>query len=386
VKFKMSLAIVFVLFLLGCSREGEPSREQVEAQLVKDVEIKVAQPESVEVFFEAVGTVRSRKTATLSSKVVGTVIAVLVKEGDRVKRGQALIEVDSRDLRAELQGARASLEEAEWAIKAAESAISAAKGQRDLAAATFKRYETLVARGSVTPQEYDEVSAKYKVANAELERAEENLGALKAKREQARARVSYIQTLLAYTTIASPFDGVVTAKIGEVGMIASPGTPLLTVEETSRYRLEAEVGESWLAHARVGSMVSVIIDALKVALSGKIAEIVPAADPQSRTFTVKIDLPPHPLLRSGLYGKASFPVGKKEVLLVPPEAILQRGQLLGLSVVDKDGAVRLRLVKTGKRYNQKVEILSGLSPGERVIVRGMERVAEGSRVVLPSVQ
>lgn len=375
------LAAIFLLFLAACSRERGPSQQRAQASPLEGIGTSIVQPISVHDYFEAVGTVRSRKTAVLSSKAIGTIIAVLVREGDRVKKGQALAEIDSRDLRAELEAAEASLDEVTRTIKAAESAVKAAQGQRELAAATFKRYKSLMARGSVTPQEYDEVSAKYKVATAEVERAEESLRALEAKREQAKAKVAYTKSLLSYTHIISPFDGIVTEKKGEVGILALPGTPLLTVEDTTQYRLEALVGESWIFHIRIGNPVSVSVDAAGQDLSGTVVEIVPAADPQSRTFTVKIDLPAHPNIRSGLYGKARFSMGQKEVLLAPLEAIVERGQLVGLYVVDTDGIARFRLVKTGKRHGDRVEILSGLKAGERVVTRGVERVSDGSRLL-----
>jgi len=383
VKYKKTLAgAVFLMFLGGCSKEKGASRATTEEPLIKGVEVVAVRPESVADTFESVGTVKARQSAALSSKIIGTIVGVSVREGDHVKRGQTLIEIDSRDLAAELRGAQAAVEEANSAIKAGESAVSAARGQRELAAATFKRYESLVAKGSVTPQEFDEVSAKYRVANAELERAEENQRAAGARKKQTQAKVAYAQTLFEYSRITAPFDGVVTAKNAEVGMLASPGVALMTVEQSGLYRLEAQVGESLLAHVTLGMAVPVAVDAVDAALTGKVGEIVPAADPQSRTFTIKIDLPTHPRLRSGLYGKASFSRGQKQTLLLPVPAVLERGQLTGVFVAGHDGRAEFRLVKTGKRYGERFEILSGLSAGERVVVKGAERIAEGSRVAL----
>jgi multidrug efflux pump subunit AcrA (membrane-fusion protein) len=375
----LSISIFFGL-LWACSREGELPRRKTTAEPVRGVEVNVIAPEPVEDFFEAVGTVKPGKSTMLSSKVVGNIAAVSVREGERVRKGQLLVEIDSRELDAELQAAKAGLEESGWGIKAAESAVEVAKRQRDLAAATFKRYESLAVKGSVTPQEFDEVKAQYQVASAELERAQDNLRALRARQKQAEAKVSYAQTLLAYTRITSPFDGVVTAKTAEIGMLAAPGSPLMTLEQIHGYRLEVQVGESWLEYARIGKPVEVRIDALKAGVAGKVVELTPSADPQSRTFTVKIELPSHPALHSGLYGKARFSLGKKEILLAPSEAIVEKGQLLGLFVVDQEGTARLRLVKTGKRYDRRVEILSGLEAGERIAVRGVEKLADGSRV------
>jgi len=260
--------------------------------------------------------------------------------------------------------------------------VTAARRQNELAAATFKRYDALIAKGSVTAQEFDEVSAKYKVAQAELERNEQMSRGAMAKKAQMEARIAYVQSLLGYTLIAAPFDGAVTAKTAEVGAMASLGVPLMTVEQSDSYRLEVQVGASWMAALKPGLTVPVTIDAIKAELAGKVSEIVPAADPQSRTFTIKIDLPPLASLRSGLYGNARLVRGKKNVLLVPAVALIERGQLTGVYVVNDKGVVELRLVTAGERYQGQSEILSGLSAGDRIVVRGMEKVVEGSRVAV----
>ncbi len=380
---KKLLILLAVVLFAACSKERKGADEVAVPPLVRDVEVMVVRPETVEDSFEAVGTVKARKITVLSSKTVGTIVAVLVGEGDHVSREQSLVEIDDRDVRAELQGAQAGLEEATRAIGAAESAVAAARGQRDLAAATFKRYEPLVARGSVTPQEFDEVNARYKIASAEMERAEENLRAQRARKKQAVARISQAQTRLSFTKITAPFDGVVTAKTAEVGALATPGSPLMTIEQRGPYRLEVQVGESRLADVKLGLTTPVEIDAIKaMALMGKVGEIVPAADPQSRSFTIKIDIPAHALVRSGLYGKARFRGGKREVLVVPAKALVEKGQLVGVYAVNDGGGVRLRLVNAGKRFGEKAEILSGLTAGERIVVSGLEKVSDGSRVAL----
>jgi RND family efflux transporter MFP subunit len=379
------LSIWFSLLLLwACSKETKISGEKAEQPLVRNVEVALVRPETVADAFESAGTVISQRTTVLSSKTVGTVVAMMAKEGDRVKKGQPLIEIDARDYRAELQAAQAALEEANSAAGAAESAVTSARGQKELAAATFKRYEPLVVKGSVTPQEFDEVSAKHNIAEAELARAEENLRAARARKKLAAAKIASAKTLLSYTKIVAPFDGVVTEKSAEVGALAAPGTPLMIVEQSGPYRLEVQVGETWLAHVKLGMAVRVVIDAINAELSGKVNEIVPAGDPQSRTFTIRIGLPSYSLLHSGLYGKAIFSLGTREVVLVPAAAIIERGQLVGLYTVDDTGLVHLRLVTPGKRHDGKLEVLSGLTPGDRIVVNGTNRVFEGSRIALPA--
>jgi membrane fusion protein, multidrug efflux system len=378
-RFKKSLLVCCLLWLPSCSGEKPASQETIAPQSI-EVETEIVKRETVEGSFEAVGTVKAKQSAILSSKIGGNVVAIYSREGDYVNKGQLLLEIDSRELDAELRAAKAGKEETQWAIKGAEANVESARSQKDLSETTFKRYEALVAGQSVMRQEFDEVSTKRKIAIAELDRAQKNLRALNAKKDLADARVSQAQTLLAYAKIGAPFAGVVTSKNIEVGSFASPGTPLMTLEQTGNYRLEVQVGESRLGDVTVGKDVAVVVDALAEELSGKVVEIVPIADPSSRTFTVKIEIPKVTGLRSGLYGKASLAAGKKTILLAPPQAIFEKGQLLAVYVVDKGGTARLRLVQTGKRYGAKIEILSGLDGGERVVVSGLEKLSDGRRV------
>jgi len=209
-----------------------------------------------------------------------------------------------------------------------------------------------------------------------------------AKMEQVKADITSAQVYTGYSRIHSPINGIVTSKQAEVGLLAAPGVPLLTVEDNSSYRLEVSVGDSMLPKIRLDTPVLVSIDALgPQEFSSRVAEIVPASDPGSRSSTVKIDLFDgkgrsigQPVLRSGLYGKARFPIGQKQVLKVPQKAVLQSGQLVGVFIVDSSNILRLRLIKTGKQYGGQLEVLSGLNDGDRIVVEGTEKVKEGDRV------
>jgi RND family efflux transporter MFP subunit len=382
-RWKNLLLAVFFSFSWACSKGGDQVQEGKPSTVVHRVTVEVIKPLTVEDFFTVAGTVKARQTASLSSEVTGTIVAVSVNPGDRVRRGQILAQIDSRDLHAELASANAGLDEITWASKAAESSLAAAQGQRELAAATYQRYQALLTKESVTRQEFDEINTKFKVAAAETMRAEQNLRALEAKKAQARARISQAQTLLSQTNVASPYDGVVTAKAAELGMLASPGTPLVTVEEEGSYRLETQVGESEIQWVHLKNLASVSIDAIQGELTGSVVEIVPAADPRSRTFTVKVQLPALPGIRSGLYGKARFSVGHRAVVAAPMDAVRLRGELKGIFVVGEDGSVGFRLVKTGKGYGDRVEILSGLKEGEKIVIQGFERLNEGQKVQAP---
>jgi RND family efflux transporter MFP subunit len=294
-----------------------------------------------------------------------------------------------------LREAQEMLQEAEQTARAYESARVAAEADQTLAASTFNRYQALLERKSVSQQEFDEAQARYRGKTAEMNRAKEMLQSVQARKEQALARidqarsdVAQAQILVDYGVIRSPLRGVVTIKQAEVGALASPGTPLLTIEDHTRYRLEANVEETMLGRIRLGEPVRVAIDALGIQeVVGRVGEIQPGSDPGSRSSVVKIDLPGNagkegavPILRSGLFGKARFPIGKKQGITIPQRAIVERGQLLQLFVVDPKGRAFMRMIRTGKTFGDRVEVLSGLNDGDRIIVEGVEKVRDGNFV------
>ena len=387
--------------LSSCGKREEAAKIE-KIPTVKGVRGEVLKASTVEDFYEAVGTVRSKVVSVLSSKIAGNIVALHVREGDRVKAGQLLIEIDDRDGKAQLRKAQSGLreaqdrvEEVDRNIQAAESAEKAVEADQVLSLSTYNRYKSLLEKKSVSQQEFEEVQAKLKIAETEVDRAGRMLQALLARKsqvfakmEQVKADIASAQIYVGYGRITSPMNGIVVSKQAEVGLLAAPGVPLLTLEDHFRYRLEVPVEESMLKKIRLGTPVQISIDALgSQGLSGKVTEIVPTSDPASRSFTVKIDLSDEkgksgsPLaLRSGLYGKARFSVGQKQAIQVPQKAILQRGQLVGVFIVDPSDVVRLRLIQAGKTYGDRTEVLSGINDGDRIIVEGLEKVKEGDRV------
>ncbi len=257
-----------------------------------------------------------------------------------MRRGEVLITIDEAQQRAAYAGANAGLQ-------ASQETIAAADADYALAEATMKRYQMLYDKKSVSPQEFDEVKTKLAAAKARRDAAH-------AGRTQAEAGVSQASTAMGFTKIRAPFDGLVVAKLADAGAMAAPGVPLLLVEDPSHFRLEATVDESKMGAVRLGEAVPVVIDALgDQAIAGKVVQIVPAADPASRTFTVKIELPPNAQLRSGLFGRARFPRGQRESVVIPQTAVISRGQLQAVYVVGKDQLASLRYVTLGNLRRSK---------------------------------
>lgn len=353
-----------VVFLAACSSvpANNPAPETVAGMTLITVE-RASVPE----YLEATGTVRAAQSAQLASQIMGSITAVNVKESDRVRRGEVLLTIDSAQPHAAYQSASAGLQ-------ASDQAIAAADADYALADSTMKRYQMLYDKKSVSPQEYDEVKTKLAAAQARRDAAH-------AGRAQAEAGVSEANTAVGFTRIRAPFDGVITAKLVDAGAMASPGVPLLVIDDPSRFRLEVQVDESQIGVVHLGAQVPVQIDALgNQPIAGKVVQVVPAADPSSRSFTVKVELPQSPLLRSGLFGRALFALGQRQSILVPQTALVRRGQLDAVYVVDKDQVAGLRYITLGKPSATGMEVLSGLGDGDRIVAQPADRDLSGKRV------
>lgn len=384
-----------VALFLSCGSKEDLSKTASPPQKVK---IEKAQASPVESTYEAMGTVRSKTISVLSSQVLGRIVSIHVREGDRVKAGHLLVEIDDREMKAQLEKSRAGLKESQYALDEIERAIRGGEAEKKaadarfaLALSTLDRYKGLFERRSVSSQEFDEVQTKNTAAKADADQASERLQALLAKKNQIIARIDQAkadtvnaEAFLSHTRILSPIDGIVTAKPADVGQMAAPGTPLLSVEDETHYRLEALVEESRIGRIHLGDPVSVSIDALgQKPIAGQVSEIVPALDPASRSYIIKIDLrtpDSSTLFRSGLFGKVRFNTGTKKVLTVPVQSVLERGQLTFVYVVDPAKIAHMRLIQTGKTYGDRVEVLSGLSEGDQVILEPLSEVKDGAAV------
>ncbi|MGD0126843.1 MAG: efflux RND transporter periplasmic adaptor subunit [Terriglobia bacterium] len=369
------LAVAADIFTACSSNEKRPAQP---GPLITGVQTETVHLESTPQLYHAVGSIRSASTAILAAQVGGTVTEVRVQSGDHVKRGELLAVLDDRSGQAQVQGADAGVNEAVQGGAEVDQALKAATADRQFAEATFNRYKELLAKNSLSRQEFDGAEARYQSALANERAVEAKKQQILARQQQARSQQDSARTYLSFSHIISPIDGIVTAKSVDVGTVVMPGAPVLTVEDTTRYRLEASLPEEYLPNAKVGASISVSTGQGRFV--GRVAEVVPAADVASHTFLVKIDLPSGCHCRSGEYGQASFPIGEAEGLAVPGSAVVDHGELQGVFVVGADGNVEYRLVKTGKTFGNRVEILSGLAAGEKIAISQIDRLRDGARV------
>ena len=364
-ELELSLIAAALVGLSSCSME--PPVKAQSPETVEHITVLAVQQASIPDLLEAAGTVRAAQTSELASQMMGNIVEIRVHEGERVQRGQVLAVIDDSQPRTAVDRATAAGVSAQQQLVAANSDLA-------LAESTLQRYQNLYDRRSLSPQEFDEVRARQQAALARRDIA-------RAGQAQAQAALDQAMTSLGYTRIRAPFDGIVAQKKADSGTLASPGMPIFTVEDVRRYRLEVAVNESDLRYARIGQQVSVTIGALDNAeLKGKVVQIVPVADPASRSFLVKIELPTDTRLRSGLFGRAHLSRGNRQALLIPRSAVVERGQLQGVFVLDQNKVAGLRYITLGKPSGSEIEVLAGLQEGERLVGKPGELDLSGKRV------
>jgi RND family efflux transporter MFP subunit len=363
-----SLLAVTAAMVAGCHGTDSASPAVVQNVQARVVESQV---QEVPVNLRSTGTVHAKETAVVSAQVMGRIQQVMVHEGDSVRAGQTLVVLDDAALRA-------ALEQAQAGLKAAQNAQAEAQINASLATSTLDRYKQLESEKSVSPQEMDEVSRR-------AEAAEANLEAVRAQTGEARAQVNGAHTMLGYTLLAAPFSGIVTARMVDPGTMAAPGVPLIQVDQAGALQLQASVDESAIGAVHKGMKVQVAIDgAGSTSMTGTVAEIVPAADPSSHSFLVKIDLPSSTQLRGGMYGTAEFANGTRQAILIPRSAVVIRGSLACAYVLDGQGIAQLRYLTLGTGQGNLVEVLSGISSSEKLVDAPSDRDLAGKRIeVLP---
>jgi len=373
----MALAVAAVL--AGCGSGENRERKSVAGAAAVHAATATVGVEQWPDTYEAAGTVRAQVSAVIASRVMAYVRQVFVQAGDRVQEGQALVTLDSQDLDANVRVAVAGDEEIASAIPEADNGAAGAQANLDLAQATHRRIQELDSKKSISRQEFDEAAARLKSAQAAYEVALAKRKELDSKRARAQTEIQAARIMRDYARIAAPFAGLVAARSAEPGDLAAPGAPLLTIEREGAYRLEVNVDESRLPMVKVGADVEVTLDSLGLDLRAKVSEITPVVDAASRTYTVKIDLPEMAELRSGMFGRARFAAGVRKLIAIPAAALVERGQLESVFVVE-DGVAHARLVTTGERGPGGLEALSGLNAGERIVSPAAPGLTDGARV------
>jgi len=379
--FTLLSASASLALALGCA--ASPARAPQDSAAVS-VQVVAASAQEVGQPFDSGGVVRANIVATVTSHIMAQVRAVQVAPGDRVKAGQVLVVLDGRDLQANRARAVAGEAGARQGSVMAEADRQAAAAGLELAALTHKRMSDLRAKNSATPNELDQATAGLRAAESRLKAADARVAAAKLEVDAAVAGASAAGTVADWATLTAPFDGVVTEKQVEVGNMVGPGQPLVTIEDTRGFRVETRLDESRAAMVHVGDPVGVSLSvpgqSAEAALDTRVTEIARMVSADSHDFLVKIELPSSTGLRSGIYGHVRFAGPKRAALTVPATALVRRGQLSFVFVVERDNRAHLRLVNAGDPLAGLVEIRSGLVAGDRVVNTPPPALTDGSAV------
>lgn len=373
---------VGALLLAACgAASADPGDPHGAARTPAAVRVAEATEGPVAASYVVTGTVRGLNTATLTSRTMGYVETLDAAVGERVVRGQLLATLDDADPRAGLLQASAGTLEAQAARVQYEQQSQAAAAALQLARTTHERMLALRAGHAVSQQQADEAESAYRAAEAQYEASRAGLNRADSHIAQSRAMVLSARAALDYTRVRAPFDGVVLARPAQVGELAAPGAPLYVLEQDGGLRVEVAVPESLAGSVQLGQAVEVRVDASARVLTGTVGEVSPQVDAAARAFVVKVDLPSDALegLRAGMFARVHFPREARELLTVPREAVQARGSLDRVFVVD-DGVAELRLVTLGATHDDRVAVLSGLSPGEVVVVAPPSTLRDRDRV------
>jgi RND family efflux transporter MFP subunit len=350
------LVLALSLLLSACGQE--PSAPAVRSRT--DLELDVASVGRVPRYYTVPGSVIADERVQLSSRISGFIRKLAAREGEPVRQGQVLVEIDPADV--------------EGAVQRADAALASARADLADARVDVDKFTALTKTGAVPIDTLRKAEVRRDVAQARLAEAKAALGTATAQR--------------AYTSITSPVDGTVVARLRESGDLATPGLPILEIEARNTLVFQTYVAESRIAQLDATQPVRVELDAVPGAHEGRLLRVVPSADPATRRYEVKIGLPALEGLLPGMFGRAQFRLGEEQVLTVPRTALIERGGLRGAYRVAADGEIGFRWLRTRREIDGRVEVTAGLEAGDRVVLNPPDDLRDGDRVAVgtPAVQ
>ncbi len=356
------LVIAVLLLSAACGHDIEPGRTEETAVVVAGLTLNEVKETPIGDTRSIAGTIGSSDRSVLVARTDGQVLRIRVREGEQVKAGQALLEIAGNAGAARLREAESAVAEIRQALAASEAALM-------LASQTHARYRQLFANQAVTPQEMDQVSAGLEQARRERQRVAASLERGLAARDAAR-------TTAELNILQAPFAARVVRRMVDEGATVLPGTPLLELDRLGAWQVRAEVPEAFAGKLTSGDTVTVEVPTLGRTFAARLTEV-QAVDPASHSFGIKAvpteDIP----LAAGLFARILLTSAAHSAILIPAAAIAERGQLTGVFTA-RDGRLHWRLVRTGRQFDDRVEILAGLRAGERIVTGGIERARDGA--------
>lgn len=355
---KTKYTIVILILSIFASSCGNHESKTIAEKAPVNVKVNTVNENMNNAFLTASGTIQALKSANLSTRMMGFVTSTPVNVGDTVKKGDLLIAINNSDLQAKLSQVKAGINEATAAFTNAEK--------------DYNRYKALFAENSASQKELDDITAHYNMAKARLE------GAKEMKNE--------VDAQFAYVNIRAPFDGIVTGKFIKNGDMANPGMPLISVEAPGHFEVIAMVPESDISKIFSGTDAKVLVKSINKTLTGKVTEVSTSAKNTGGQYLVKIALDKTDTsILSGMFVTVQFPLESKEksnMVLIPVESLVTKGQLSGIYTVSESNTAILRWLRLGRTFGDEVEVLSGLSANESYIVSAEGKLYNGVKLTI----
>lgn len=352
------LLAITVTGLISCGGNKEQQKETTDKPVAVTLSITSAGAQNA---ILASGQVEAVQTANISTRVMGRITNIYVKAGDKVNKGQLLATISDEDIRAKRAQTEAMIAEAEAAY---------ANAQKD-----YERFNNLYKQQSATAKELDNVTLQYNSAKARVDAA-----------KQMRSEVN---ASLSYSSLTAPFSGVVTQKLAEVGSIANPGMPIVTIEQSGILQVSASIAESDISNIHLGDVATLLIKSTGKSFEGEVIQLNPSSQFTGGQYIVKISIPESAKkdIYSGMFVSVTIPLKEvketnPDVILVPASAIVNRDELTGIYTVSENKTALLRWIRLGKSYGDKVEVISGLANNEQFVLSAEGKLYNGAPVVV----
>lgn len=347
----IAASIVLVL-LAGCGEKANDKPAVVPGATIK-ADVVTVQKAVLPIVATSPASVVAGQQAQIASRLMGYIREMNVQEGQVVAAGQRLFTVDPTDIQGQMNMARAGVAQSEAALADAKT--------------DYERFGNLYKEEAIPKMQWDKIRLQYQVSQQQA--------------AAARAAFDTAAAQMKYATVQAPFAGVITQKMANAGDLAAPGRPVLVLENPASLQVQTGVARDVFSQLKLGSPVSIEADGRASDVVGKVTHLVPAADPVTHSYLVKIDLPEGHGLRSGNFVRVAFPLGSREGIRVPVGALLERAGITGVFVVDAQGIAHYRMVRAGAATGGNVEIQAGLNPGERVVTSSTTNMQSGDKVV-----
>ncbi|HHP7242729.1 MAG TPA: efflux RND transporter periplasmic adaptor subunit [Cyclobacteriaceae bacterium] len=343
--------IMIIPVLAACNRK-EVINNKRETINVKVSEVRL---EKKPVYLKYSGSVESYDQSLLSTKVMGQIKSLDYEEGDRVRKNEIIVRIESSDLIAKRSQLDANLDQA--------------KANLQNTSTNYERIKNLYEKKSATQKELDDITTALTSAKAQVSSLE--------------SAIEEIKVLLSYTLLKAPFDGYITKKFVHEGSMANPGQPIVAIESTDRLKVVAKVPESEVVYFKNGQVLDVVFKAINAEMKGTVRNINPSSNFSGNQYAVNIAIEESNLqLKPGMFAEVNLVTYENQQISLPRQALVKKGQLDGVYTVNPDNKAMLRWIRTGKSNGEQVEILSGLDIGERYITYSEGRIENGQQVAI----